>query len=355
MSSGDFDDALLESRDLSPRADDLLRSLASAGSRVRREAAGSTDEHPAAGFEAGLRPRGVIVVGPEARLVRAVLEPVCPVPFMAWPHPGLPAWVGALDLVVVMAPGGSDPALVSSTAEAVRRGAAVVVAAQQGSTVAERAGSRTTLTLPLSTGDALACVVQVLSVLHQLGLGPLVVPEQVADAADLVAEESSPHRDLTTNPAKELAVALADAQPLVWGGTVLAARASRRVAEAIRRATGRAALAADASELLPVIEGVRERDMFADPFEDGAQPRPVLVVLDDPAGDAQVRQDRSTLLASAQAHDVRVCLVSAVGEQAGDLQQPNAMETSAMETYVTLLQKGLYGAAWLGIGLGTVG
>ncbi|WP_022910835.1 SIS domain-containing protein [Aestuariimicrobium kwangyangense] len=343
MSAGDFDDSLLEQTRLSERADDLLRSLASAGSRVRREAQGSADEPLAAGFEAGLRPRGVIAVGPEARLIRALLEPVCPVPFMAWPHPGLPAWVGALDLVVVLAPSGSDPALVASVAEAVRRGAAVVVAAQPGSAIAERAGSRTTLLLPVTTGDALACVVQVLSVLHQLGLGPLVVPEQVADAADLVAEESSPHRDLTTNPAKELAVALADAQPLVWGGTVLAARASRRVAEAIRRSSGRAALAADASELLPVIEGVRERDVFADPLEDGEETRPVLVVLDDPAGDAQVRQERSQLLAAAQTHDVRVCVVEAGSEMT---------QTSSMETYVTLLQKGLFGAAWLGIGLG---
>lgn len=342
MTSAEFDDALLESSHLSPRADDLLRSLASAGARVRRGAASGADQRTVAGFEAGQRPRGVIAVGPEARLVRALLEPVCPVPFMAWPHAGLPAWVGALDLVVVLAPGGSDPELVSSVAEAVRRGAAVLIAAEPDSAIAERAGSRSTMLLPVGTGDALACVVQVLSVLHQLGLGPLVEPEQVADAADLVAEESSPHRDLATNPAKELAVSLAEAQPLVWGGTVLAARASRRVAEAFRRASGRAALAADASELLPVIEGVRERDMFADPFEDQREMRPVLVVLDDPAGDAQVRQERSQLLAAAQSHDVRVCLVG-------------SDETSAMETYVTLLQKGLFGAAWLGIGLGTVG
>ena len=38
-----------------------------------------------------------------------------------------------------------------------------------------------------------------------------------------------------------LAIALADANPVVWGGSVLAARAARRVAESIRRATGRAA------------------------------------------------------------------------------------------------------------------
>ena len=47
----------------------------------------------------------------------------------------------------------------------------------------------------------------------------------------------SPHRDLAVNPAKMLAIALADTNPLVWGGSVLAARAARRVAESLRRAS----------------------------------------------------------------------------------------------------------------------
>lgn len=338
----DFDDSLLEADELSGRADELLRSLAGAGARVRREAQDAAADL-ARDFE--VRPRGVIAVGPEARLVRAVLEPVCPVPFMAWPFEGLPAWVGALDLVIVLAPGGSDPALMSSVREAVRRGASVIIAADPASPVAEMSGSRSTLLLPVATGDPLACVVQVLSVLHELGLGPRVVPEQVAEAADLVAEESSPHRDVATNPAKDLALALADALPLVWGGTVLAARASRRIAEALRRTTGRAALAADASALLPVITAVSERDPFADPFEDESGLRPVLLVLDDHSADPTTRRERGELLAAAEAHDVRVCTIEV----------PQGMDaTPAMESYVTLLQKGLFGAAWLGIGLRTL-
>ena len=45
--------------------------------------------------------------------------PSCPVPFVAWPHPGLPGWAGALDLVVVLAPDGSDTGSASAVAEAV--------------------------------------------------------------------------------------------------------------------------------------------------------------------------------------------------------------------------------------------
>ena len=49
----------------------------------------------------------------------------------------------------------------------------------------------------------------------------------VADAMDQVATDCSPYADVAENPAKDLAPGLAEAQPLVWGGSVLAARASR--------------------------------------------------------------------------------------------------------------------------------
>ena len=53
---------------------------------------------------------------------------------------------------------------------------------------------------------------------------------------DQVAEDCSPYADVSENPAKDLALGLADAHPLVWGGSVLAARASRRIAEGCERA-----------------------------------------------------------------------------------------------------------------------
>ena len=43
-------------------------------------------------------------------------------PFVAWPGPSLPGWAGSLDLVVVLAPEGSDTGTASAVAEAVRRG-----------------------------------------------------------------------------------------------------------------------------------------------------------------------------------------------------------------------------------------
>jgi hypothetical protein len=338
-----FDDSRLDDATALDGADDLLRPLAEAGARVRRESVAAAEAIgtalAAASGEA--RPRAIVAAGPDSRLLRAVLEPWCPVPFVAWPGPSLPGWAGALDLVVVLAPEGSDTGSASAVAEAVRRGCQLVVACPPQSLVAQHAAGRHTTLLPTSSGDQLAIAVVVLQFLDKLDLGPRTDPEEVAQALDDVAVACSPYRDLAVNPAKILAIGLADATPLVWGGSVLAARAARRVAEAVRRATGRAALAADAEHLLPVIAAARVPDVFADPFADADEEaaRPVLVVLDDGSSEASVREQRSRLLAAAEEHRVRVETVA-------------AEEGNEVVRYASLLATGTYAAAYLRVGLG---
>jgi hypothetical protein len=281
----------------------------------------------------------VLAAGPDSRLLRAVLEPWCPVPFVAWPAAGLPGWAGSLDLVVVLAPDGADTGAASAVAEAVRRGCQLVVACPPGSLVAEHAAGRWSTILPTSSREPLATAVVVLEYLDQVSLGPRADAEQVAEALDAVAISCSPHRDLAVNPAKMLAIALADANPVVWGGSVLAARAARRVAESIRRATGRSALAGDAEHLLPVIEAARQRDVFDDPFAEGSgDRRPVLLVLDDGADDPVVREQRGRLQAAASERGVRV----------------ETLTTDApteVARYASLLLSGTYAAEYLRIGL----
>ncbi|SFB75359.1 phospho-glucose isomerase C-terminal SIS domain-containing protein [Nocardioides terrae] len=336
-----FDESRLEDELALAGADLRLRWLAESGARVRREAAESSEalglavERAASG-----RPRAVVAAGPDSRLVRAVLEPSCPVPFVAWPSPNLPGWVGSLDLVVVLAPDGGDPATASAVAEAVRRGSQVVVAGPERSLVAEHAAGRDATVLPVMTGDQLAVAVLVLSFLDRVGLGPSAEPEEVAAALDAVAIACSPHRDISVNPGKVLALTLADSLPLVWGGSVLAARAGRRVAESIRRASGRGALAGDAEHLLPVIEAARQHTVFDDPFDggDGAGPRPVLVVLDDGADDPVRHEQRSTLTRAADERGVRVEVIAAEA-------------SSEVARYAELLLSGTYAAEYLRIGL----
>lgn len=346
----DFDDARLDDERVLAAADPPLRWLAESGARVRREAGAAADS--IAELERDANPRAIVAAGPDSRLLRAVLEPWCPVPFVAWPGPSLPGWAGALDLVVVLAPGGvdNDPAspanpasTVSAVREAGRRGCSLITACPPHSVLAELAEGRHSSLLPTQTDDTLAVAVAVLQALHRLGVGPEVDEEGVAGTLDEVATLCSPHRDISANPAKDLALSLADALPLVWGGSVLAARAARRVAEAMRRTSGRPALAADSSHLVPVIEGTQPRDVFADPFEGRTDEiRPCLLVLDDGTEEPSVREQRGRLQAAAESHGVGV-------------QPIKAAEGAEIARYAALLTTGTYAAVYLGIGLGRAG
>lgn len=334
----DFDESRLDDATDLANADELLRRLAQAGSRMRIEA--ESARHPVASLDPIQRPRAVIAVGSEARLIRAVLEPVCPVPFLAWPGHGLPGWVGALDLVVVLASDGGDQGLHATVHEAVRRGVQLIIAAPGTSAIVDQAASRSTTVLDTTTSDPLAAAVVALAALHRMQLGPEVDIDAVAAALDTVAEDCSPFLDLSANPAKELAIGLADAQALVWGGSVLAARASRRIAEALRAASSRPALAADAHALQPILDATAPGDLFADPFDhEIADRRPCLIVLDDGVGDHHVLVDRRQLTGAADRADVRVCMIS-------------HGQGSQVERYCSILQTGLFGAAYLAIGLG---
>jgi hypothetical protein len=344
-----FDESRLDDEAALGRADTLLRPLAEAGARVRREAVEAAEaiEAAVAAAEGEARPRAVVAAGPDSRLLRAVLEPWCPVPFVAWPGPSLPGWAGSLDLVAVLAPEGSDTGTASAVAEAVRRGCQLVVACPERSMVAEHAAGRHSVVLPVVTGDQLGTAVVMLELLARLDLGPETDPETVANALDDVSIACSPYKDLSVNPAKMLAIALADTVPLVWGGSVLAARAARRVAESIRRTTGRAALAADAEHLLPVIAAARRRDVFADPFADpdadlddpaASERRPILVILDDGSADASVREQRGRLVAAAQERDIRVETVATDAP-------------TEVARYAALLATGTFAAAYLAVGL----
>ena len=91
-----FDESRLDDDAALAHADPALRTLAESGARVRREAVeaeAALAQAVAIAREQG-RPRAVVAAGPDSRLLRAALEPWCPVPFVAWPNPGLPGWAG---------------------------------------------------------------------------------------------------------------------------------------------------------------------------------------------------------------------------------------------------------------------
>lgn len=329
-----FDDARLEAPQLAEH--EGLRWLASAGARIRRMQPESALQQ----VDRSNRPRGVLLMGAEARLMRAVLEPVCPVPLMAWSEATLPAWVGPLDLVAIVDDQDPTSGLVDASAEAARRGATVLVAAGERSPLADVTSGAATTLMPGEEHDPTASAAALLMLFGQLGLGPQVNLEGVAEALDLVAEDCSPLRDLSANPGKELALALADHVPLIWGGSVLANRAGRRIGEAVRHASGVPALAADATEIAAVLRGTGRRDPFADPDDQPRTPMVLLLDVDDapPPVSARVREIENL----AEAASVRVSHVVSTGAD---------YPLAPMERYVTLLARGLYAVEYLKIGL----
>ena len=158
-----FDDSRLESDGL--EAVEELWWLATAGARIRR-AAGT---EPVGRLTRADRPRGVLVLGAEARLVRAVLESACPVPFMAWPGPVLPAWVGPLDLVIGLGSHDAHAWQVRCVSEAVRRGATVIVAAPADSALAAAGTGSLSTRLPTPADDPMAAAIAVLALLTGAG------------------------------------------------------------------------------------------------------------------------------------------------------------------------------------------
>lgn len=293
------------------RHDPALRRAAEWGARVRMcaEAARPLAERLAAGLHD--RPRAVIAVGNENRLLRATLEMTCPVPFVAWPFEQLPPWVGPLDIVVGQFTGAAPAAHEAAVgpaaviAEATRRGADVlmVVSAEAFDGPPPRVRYGDLVVSP--TDDHVAIAVSLLALLGGRGLAPTVDPDAVAAALDETAVRCGPARPLADNPAKAAAAAMAGAPCVFWGGSVLAARAARRGAEALREATGVAATAGTFAQVWPIVRDTAPRDIFADP-DDGAAARPVLVILDDGAGDAEAQRARARLEQAAVERDIRI-------------------------------------------------
>lgn len=338
-----FDETRLSDPVALGSVDAPLRAIAEWGADVRLADTAARPLLAGLAAQSTSRPRAVLAAGPDARLLRTVLEPVCPVPFVAWPHAGLPGWAGPLDLVVVLSTNGAGSSHEQATvAEAVRRGCELVVVCPQDSPLRPLAAGRGCV-LPAGTSDALAVSVPALRALHSLGLGPQVDAEPVAAALDRVAQRCGPDSPVDENPAKELAMALAERLPVLWGGSPLASRAARRAAEGLRAATGVPAVAGVANQLVPLLMAAPERDVFADPFDEVAERAgplpPVLVVFDDGATGPADEQDRRQLEEAASAKGVRVHRLAV--DDPGDVAR-----------FASLMAVGRFAAVYLALGMG---
>lgn len=281
----------------------VLRSAATAGAQVRSAAQGAAEA--GLGELAGSRPRALVLLrrpGASATstgLLAALLGAGVAVPVVV--AETTPTWIGPLDVVIAHTAEETDAELADSVVLAVRRGAEVVLSAPGEGPVASAGAGRARLVeprIPVPPGLDLPCALAVgLAAVQALGLvdGPLdPLLDALADVLDGEAERNQPGHEPFMNPAKSLALRLAEHTPLLWGTDPVAAAVAVHGAAALATHAGVVAHAGAVAEsavstgLVRALDrDARGEDIFRDPF-------------DDPDGPASTPPVRLVLLATGE-------------------------------------------------------
>lgn len=206
----------------------MLLAVASSAAQVR-EAALLAGEAGIERLADEGRPRAVVVCGMGGSgiagdVLAGVAGTGSPVPVLTHRGYGLPAWVGAADLVVAVSCSGSTEETLSALEEAVRRGCRLLVVGRAGSPLDDLGQRGRAVFVPVPQGRHPRASIWSLSTPlvvagHALGLlhAPPQVVEATADLLEEVADRCRRDADQVVNPAKRLAVHLADAVPVLWG------------------------------------------------------------------------------------------------------------------------------------------
>lgn len=364
-----FDDGLLDDPGRLETTDTrgLLRAAATAGAQVRSTVTAAQE----AGLSrlAGERPRALVLLtrpgaAPAAApLLVALLGPDCPVPVVT--ARSVPMWVGALDVVLANTADPGDRELAEGIDRAVRRGAQVVLTAPADGPVAAAAAGRSVILVPrieVPPGLALPRTLTAgLLLMNTLGLLP-TDPEVLAGELDREAERDHIGHESFVNPAKSLALRLAEHIPLLWGTDPVATAVAGHAAGALAAHAGVVAHPAGFHEAatLPALwqeavrAGVRHDDIFRDPYQDppvgGDIPpvRPVLLgALWEAGRDSAWEPDRASALEAMPNADV----ITADEELVVRAGEPGAPACSAA---VLALRFDL-AALYLGLGRGVLG
>lgn len=241
-------------------SDGLLQAAALAGAQVR--AVAEAIREGVLGPLATLRPRSVVVVHGDSGVARdavalivACLASRVDVPIVS--APGLPGWVGPLDVVVVAGDDAGDMALADAAARAQRRRAEVVVAAPLEGPLRDALGGGGIDMSPRVQVDprfrfigyvaTLLAVFTSLSDVRFTGTVPLVT--DIADALDDEAATDHPARETFHNRAKLLAAGMADRRVVWTGDSPAASVVAARNATSVLALSGKICGAADIDDV----------------------------------------------------------------------------------------------------------
>ncbi|WP_116047212.1 hypothetical protein [Amycolatopsis palatopharyngis] len=300
-----LDDSLLDDPARLAEADvaGLLRAVAMAGAQVRATVEAAAELELSDRLDLG-RPRALVLVArpgvgkPAVDLLTSLLGPGCPVPVVVCPV--VPSWIGALDVVFAHTDDPHDRELAASLERAARFGATVVLSAPPEGPVASSVAGRglllaPRLPVPPELGFPRALTAGLLTA-NTLGLLVADV-ESLADQLDGEAERGHPTHESFVNPAKMLALRLADRTPLLWGLDQVAVAVGKHAAHAFATHAARTCDVADYHQALArpallrtAVEGSAEHNIFADPDEEsgsvGLDPRVLLLAVQTgPAAD----------------------------------------------------------------------
>jgi glucose/mannose-6-phosphate isomerase len=219
----------------------MLPAIASGAAQVREAALLAQEAGIGALAEDG-RPRAVVVCGMGGSgiagdVLAAVAGTSCPVPVVTHRSYGLPAWVGAADLVVAVSCSGSTEETLTATEEAVRRGCRLLVVGAADSPIEALGARGRGIFVPVAQGRQPRATVWALSTPLVVAADALGLLSADADAIEATAEQLEqialscrPDADHFTNPAKRLALELSGTLPVVWGTSPLAGVAAYRFA-----------------------------------------------------------------------------------------------------------------------------
>jgi hypothetical protein len=366
------DEGLLESAERIQAADPsgMLRSLASAGAQVRESAALAAEANLASLADEG-RPRAVVVagVGTAGRtgdLLETVAGPRCPVPVVGHRNAGIPGWVGAADAVIAVSASGRSPEAIAAAEAAARRGARLVAIGPPDSELQALAERARAPFVPVprrapARASLWALTVPVLLAARSLGLVRINEADfaETATRLDADAERCRPDADSFVNPAKALALELANSIPVVWGSSPLATVAARRVGDMLSANARYPVVAGSLGEAgrgrVGLVDGVygglaeSERDIFADPGQVTESTRLRLLVLRDGGlADEEAAVGEPSVVEERRA-DAMIELAARRGVRCGEIQAEGA---SPLERLASLIAVPDFASVYLALAHG---
>ena len=213
-------------------------------------------------------------------MLAALLGPMCPVPVVL--AEAVPSWIGPLDVVVAHTadaadadarrfgrPGGGPRARRSCCPRrATGRSRPRARAGCGWWSPASRCRPAWTCRARSPSGSPRSSALDLLPTPLSPGL------DELADTLDGEAERNAPGNEAFMNPAKSLALRLAEHTPLLWGTDPLAAAVAEHAAASLATHAGVVAHAADIAQAATATALVRRldagagRDIFHDPFAD---------------------------------------------------------------------------------------